>query len=162
MVLPKTSRVKIGSAAPAAGVTPLGSRNSKAWFGGWWVWRAGKSAAFCVRSYVGAMRWKWRSTLEPTAVRSARAAERIRPGYDTSSTSWRFDFIPLWSIAVVFVYHMRRVDCPNGGVNVEWIARADGKSPLTHEYAWRIGRGGCLGEKWPRRSGSVGTAYPRR
>ena len=37
-----------------------------------------------------------------------------RPGYDRLSER-RFEFVPLWQIAVVFVYAMRRVDCmPDG------------------------------------------------
>jgi transposase len=63
-----------------------------------------------------------------------------RPGYDTSPSPRRFDFIPLWGIAVVFVYSMRRVDCPNCGVKVEKVPWADGKSTMTHEYAWHLAR----------------------
>jgi len=46
--------------------------------------------------------------------------ETPRPGYDRAQQPRRFDFIPIWSIAVVFVYHMRRVDCPDCGVKVEY------------------------------------------
>ena len=38
-----------------------------------------------------------------------------RPGYDRLPTR-RFEFVPLWNIAVFFVYAMRRVKCPNCGV----------------------------------------------
>ena len=34
-----------------------------------------------------------------------------RPGYDRLHER-RFEFVPLWQIAVVFVYALRRVDCP--------------------------------------------------
>ena len=61
-----------------------------------------------------------------------------RPGYDASPTPRRFAFIPLWGVAVVFVYCMRRVDCPRCGVKVERVPWADGKSPITHEYAWHL------------------------
>ena len=37
---------------------------------------------------------------------------RKRPGYDRLPVR-RFEFVPLWQIAVLFVYAMRRVDCPN-------------------------------------------------
>ena len=33
------------------------------------------------------------------------------PGYDRQAPR-RFEFVPLWQIAVYFVYAMRRVDCP--------------------------------------------------
>ncbi|MFW5682678.1 MAG: hypothetical protein ACOC1G_06700 [Phycisphaeraceae bacterium] len=37
----------------------------------------------------------------------------------------RFDFVPLWGIAVVLIYAMRRIDCPRCGVTVEWVAWAE-------------------------------------
>jgi transposase len=57
-------------------------------------------------------------------------------GYDSSSTSRRFDFIPLWMIPVVLVYTMRRVNCPTCGVKVERVPWAEGKSQLTTDYKW--------------------------
>jgi len=48
----------------------------------------------------------------------------------------RFSYVPLWGIAVLFVYTMRRVDCPGCGVTVETVPWASGKSPLTKSYAW--------------------------
>src|SRR3989304_6057052 len=36
------------------------------------------------------------------------------PGYDRLAER-RFEFVPLWQIAVYFVYAMRRVDWPRGG-----------------------------------------------
>ena len=63
-----------------------------------------------------------------------------RPGYDTMPTPRRFDFIPLWGIAVVFVYSMRRVDCPACGVKVERVPWAEGKSTMTVEYAWYLAK----------------------
>jgi transposase len=45
----------------------------------------------------------------------------------------RFDFVPLWGIAVVLVYALRRIDCPRCGVKVErlpWGPPAC-KSPMT-------------------------------
>lgn len=66
------------------------------------------------------------------------------PGYDTSPTPRRFEFVPLWGIAVVFVYSMRRVDCRRCGVKVERVPWADGKSSMTNEYKWYLA-------KWARR-----------
>jgi transposase len=58
-----------------------------------------------------------------------------RPGYDRLSER-RFEFVPLWQIAVVFVYAMRRVDCPTCGVVVEQVPWSTGKSQLTTAYQW--------------------------
>ena len=44
--------------------------------------------------------------------------------------------MPLWRIAVFFVYAMRRVDCPKCGVVVEEVPWGDGKSHLTTTYRW--------------------------
>ncbi|MFY8072993.1 MAG: transposase family protein [Pirellula sp.] len=40
-----------------------------------------------------------------------------RPTYDHTSIR-RFQFVPLWGIAVFLVYSMRRVDCKECGVTV--------------------------------------------
>jgi transposase len=58
-----------------------------------------------------------------------------RPGYDRLAPR-RFEYVPLWQIAVVFVYAMRRVDCPRCGVIVEQVPWATGKSHLTTSYQW--------------------------
>jgi len=47
---------------------------------------------------------------------------RPGPGYDRLAER-RFEFVPLWGIAVYFVYAMRRVDCPTCGVKVEQVSR---------------------------------------
>lgn len=60
---------------------------------------------------------------------------RRRPGYDRLAPR-RFEFVPLWQIAVVFVYALRRVDCPRCGVVVEQLPWATGKSRLTTAYQW--------------------------
>ena len=60
---------------------------------------------------------------------------RRAPGYDTQVVR-RFDFVPLWHIPVVFLYAMRRVDCPRCGVRVEALPWATGKHRLTDAYAW--------------------------
>jgi len=48
----------------------------------------------------------------------------------------RFEFVPLWQIAVFFVYAMRRVHCRRCGVTVERVPWARGKSRLTTTYRW--------------------------
>jgi transposase len=48
----------------------------------------------------------------------------------------RFEFVPLWQIAVYFVYALRRVDCPTWGVKVETVPWCDGKNQLTTTYRW--------------------------
>jgi transposase len=62
-----------------------------------------------------------------------------RPGYDRLPER-RFEFVPLWGIAVYFVYAMRRVECPTCGVKVERVPWADGKSPMTTSYKWFLAR----------------------
>jgi len=57
------------------------------------------------------------------------------PGYDRLAER-RFEFVPLWQIAVYFVYAMRRVDCPRCGVRVERVPWCDGKHSLTTTYRW--------------------------
>jgi len=59
----------------------------------------------------------------------------VRPGYDRLAER-RFEFVPLWGIAVYFVYAMRRVECPACGVKVEEVPWCDGKNQLTTTYRW--------------------------
>ena len=61
------------------------------------------------------------------------------PGYDVLPER-RFEFVPLWGIAVFFLYAMRRVDCPCCGVKVERVPWAVGKNHLTTTYAWFLAR----------------------
>lgn len=56
------------------------------------------------------------------------------PAYDTLAQR-RFDFVPLWGMAVVLLYAMRRVDCAACGVKVESVPWAWGKSPVTRALA---------------------------
>jgi transposase len=60
---------------------------------------------------------------------------RAAPGYDRLGER-RFEFVPLWGIAVYFVYAMRRVECPRCGVKVEQVPWCDGKHSLTTTYRW--------------------------
>lgn len=64
---------------------------------------------------------------------------RRGPGYDRLSTR-RFEFVPLWGIAVFLVYAMRRVDCSRCGVRVERVPWSSGKHQLTDTYAWFLAR----------------------
>ena len=54
----------------------------------------------------------------------------------------RFDFVPLWGIAVVLVYGLRRIECRRCGVKVEWVpwCEAGGKSPMTTALAVFLSR----------------------
>jgi len=61
------------------------------------------------------------------------------PGYDTLP-SRRFEFVPLWGIAVYLLYAMRRVSCRSCGVKVEAVPWARGKHQLTDTYAWFLAR----------------------
>jgi transposase len=58
-----------------------------------------------------------------------------RPGYDRlRERTW--EFVPLWQIAVLFVYAPRRVNCRRCGIVVERIPWADGKCRQTKSYRW--------------------------
>lgn len=61
------------------------------------------------------------------------------PGYDRRGVR-RFQFVPLWGLAVFFVYAPRRVDCSTCGVKVEHLPWASGKKQLTHAFAWFLAR----------------------
>lgn len=79
--------------------------------------------------------------LRPRANGRARCSgcDRARPGYDTLAPR-RFEFVPLWGIAVYFVYAMRRVNCPTCGVVVEVVPWGNGKHQSTTAYAWFLAR----------------------
>jgi len=47
----------------------------------------------------------------------------------------RFAFVPLWGIAVVLHYTMRRVNCGRCGVKVERVPWSAGKTPVTRSLA---------------------------
>lgn len=57
------------------------------------------------------------------------------PGYDHLQVR-RFQFVPLWGLAVFFVYAPRRVACPACGVKVEAMPWATGKHTVTTAFAW--------------------------
>jgi transposase len=62
------------------------------------------------------------------------------PGYDHQPNPRRFDFVPFWGMAVVFIYTMRRVDCPDCGIKIEKVPWAEGKSSTTTTFAWFLSR----------------------
>ena len=64
---------------------------------------------------------------------------RRGPGYDTLAVR-RFEFVPLWGLAVFLLYARRRVDCPRCGVTAELLPWADGKHHLTTAYAVFLAR----------------------
>jgi len=63
------------------------------------------------------------------------------PTYDTQPER-RFDFVPLWGIAVVLVYALRRIDCRQCGVKIETVpwAAPGGKSPMTLAFTVFLAR----------------------
>lgn len=80
--------------------------------------------------------------------------------YDHGKEPRRFDYIPLWNIAVVFVYTMRRVNCRVCGVRIEEVPWAVGKSPQTRSlkiflatWARRL--------SWQEVASIFGTTWPR-
>jgi transposase len=60
---------------------------------------------------------------------------RPSPVYDRLEER-RFEFVPLWGIAVFFAYRMRRVKCVSCDVRVEQVPWCDGKNRLTTTYRW--------------------------
>lgn len=75
--------------------------------------------------------------IEPRANSRAvcSGCRKPRPGYDRLAPR-RFEYVPLWQIAVVFVYALRRVNCPECGVVAEHVPWASGKNRLTTTYQW--------------------------
>ena len=65
--------------------------------------------------------------------------ERASPGYDTLAAR-RFEFVPVWGIAVFFLYSMRRVNCALCGIVVEKVPWAEGKHRLCTSYMWFLAR----------------------
>lgn len=80
-------------------------------------------------------------TIQPRANGKAicSGCRQQRPGYDRLPVR-RFEFVPLWGIAVFFLYAMRRVNCPSCGVTVEEVPWASGKCQLTNSYRWFLAR----------------------
>lgn len=81
-----------------------------------------------------------------------------RSGYD-SLPARRFEYVPLWGMAVFFVYAMRRVDCPRCGVKVESVPWGCGKRRLTWSYAWFLARW-ARRLSWSEVARIFGTSWP--
>ena len=79
--------------------------------------------------------------VRPRANARAKCSEcgNTAPGYDTLPAR-RFEFVPLWGLAVFLVYAMRRVSCPSCGVKMEAVPWASGKHQVTDTYAWFLAR----------------------
>lgn len=60
-------------------------------------------------------------------------------GYDHQFER-RWQFVPLWGIAVYLVYAPRRVNCPRCGVVVEAVPWADRQQQLCRSFAWFLAR----------------------
>jgi transposase len=58
-------------------------------------------------------------------------------GYDRLPER-RFIHVPLWGIAVIFLYCMRRPACSTCGVTVEVVPWSSGKGPITLSYGWYL------------------------
>jgi transposase len=56
-------------------------------------------------------------------------------GYDQLPPR-EFIHIPIWGVAVILIYSMRRVSCKACGITAERVPWSSGKSPLTTGYAW--------------------------
>jgi len=75
-------------------------------------------------------------TIKPRKNSSAICSicNRPAPCYDTGKKARRFEFIPFWGFLVFFIYHMRRVECPDCGIHVEAVPWATGKQHQTKIY----------------------------
>ena len=80
-----------------------------------------------------------------------------RPGYDRLKPR-RFEFVPLWQIAVVFVYALRRVDCPDCGIVAEQVPWSQGKGRLTTTYQWFLA-GWAKRLSWTEVASAFGTRW---
>lgn len=65
--------------------------------------------------------------------------QQKRPGYDRLPAR-RFEFVPLWGMAVFYVYALRRVNCPRCGIKAEQVPWAHGKEQLTTTYQLFLAR----------------------
>jgi hypothetical protein len=71
---------------------------------------------------------------------------RAGPGYDRLEVR-PFEFVPLWGIAVFFMYMMRRVDCGRCGVKVESCSMGGRKADVdsrVHAVFSRLGEAAFL------------------
>ncbi len=61
------------------------------------------------------------------------------PGYDRLPER-RFEYVPLWAIAVFLLYALRRVDCSRCGVTAERVPWCEGKHAQCTTYRWFLAR----------------------
>jgi len=84
-----------------------------------------------------AVRWDTPGVSLQAAVRSRKNSRGVCSGCGRRGPTYdhrrprRFGFVPLWGMAVVLVYALRRVDCPACGVKVERVPWADDKKRHT-------------------------------
>lgn len=62
------------------------------------------------------------------------------PGYDTTGTVRKYQFVPIWGHQCFLRYEPRRVNCPRCGVKVEQVPWSTGKRPLCREYELFLAR----------------------
>ena len=89
---------------------------------------------------------------------------RDAPVYDHLKER-KFLLPPIWNIAIILLYTMRRVNCKYcGKVVVEQVPWATGKSPVTNSLllSWHIGQENCLGQIRLNPSRFPGTLSPMR
>lgn len=92
----------------------------------------------------GKQRWETRAgrrcvivDVRPHEGRDPRCSGCSRPGRPRDRLPpRRFEFVPLWGMAVFLVYAMRRVRCDSCGVKVEAVPWAQGKSRITLAFQW--------------------------
>ncbi|MBN1418594.1 MAG: ISL3 family transposase [Planctomycetes bacterium] len=92
-------------------------------------------------SVYGDARWGARGKRIEVPIRARRNSGAVcsgcrkpAPRYDRLPER-TFEYVPLWGIMVMFLYAMRRVECPTCGVRVEKVPSANGKSPLTRSFS---------------------------
>jgi transposase len=62
------------------------------------------------------------------------------PTYDTGTYKRKFEFVPIWGIAVFLVYAMRRIHCPTCGIRTERVPWAEGKHSCCYVYRLFLAR----------------------
>jgi transposase len=99
-----------------------------------------KSFVYCKAQLKGkGAKLRVEVNIEPRANGRAvcSGCDQLAPGYDHLEER-RFEYVPLWGMAVYFVYTMRRVKCARCGVKVERVPWAEGKQQLTRSYQWYL------------------------
>jgi len=99
--------------------------------------------------------------VQPRRGARARCSEcfQRRPTYDHLKLR-HFEFVPLWNIAVWFLYVPRRVECNRCGVVVEAMPWAAGKSTLTLQMTWFLASWAKV-LSWTETARRFGTSWDR-